>query len=95
MWKLVESEDELAVGMCVEVRRCFQCGKRERIIIRGVTAESLFVVYPRCTGEMSGRYRDAIREGRLYRLLDDVPQVADAEANEQPKRRRKVKVTDE
>ena len=32
---LVKSEDELRPGMCVELRPCLRCGKRDRRILTG------------------------------------------------------------
>ena len=45
-WCLVKSEDELRPGMCVELRPCGWCNKRERLIISDVVPAKRYSVYP-------------------------------------------------
>jgi len=83
-WKLVTSVDELRAGMCVELRPCAWCRKRERNILMREAGIQLgrspdgsfglgkaFYAAGVCDSQEGGSYDDAIRERRLYALIDD------------------------
>jgi len=79
-WKLVTSARQLRAGMCVELRPCITCGKRERFVLLGKERGATFCPsHGRCRGwrTSSGhkdsmcRAPDAIYERRLYALIDD------------------------
>ena len=77
-WKLVTSVDELLAGMTLELRPSLQTGKRERFVLLG---RELYATgcpkHGRCRGwRTSTKWSmcespDAIREQRLYALIDD------------------------
>lgn len=91
---LVKSEDELRPGMCVELRTCAVCGKRERAILNAESpssdptrGKSAWTTLPDEVHYKRKRFGIAIRERRLYRLIDD-----DTAADETATTRRKERV---
>lgn len=85
-WVLVKGESELRVGMCVELRPCVWCNRRERLIISkrkspttgyatnpsGIrfSISHAWHVLGRCRAEPVA-FSQTIRERRLYRLADE------------------------
>ena len=84
-WVLVKSEDELRPGMCVELRPCrYVCGRIHRFVLIGrepratwcsrlsthLTCRGWLFVGDGCNDRPLCTY-SAIRERRLYRLIDD------------------------
>ena len=80
-WVKVRAESELKVGMCVELRPCAWCGKRERFMLthRQTVAKRCtehgkcrgFEVAGRCDNDVSLCSVGAISAGSRYRLQDD------------------------
>ena len=96
---LVNSEDELAPGMCVELRPCKSCGKQERMIltheVRGFSMRDGRLVPNTgwdsvpgdCAGKIGSSFEYAIAQRRLYRLVYD-----DTAADETATTRRRERV---
>lgn len=102
-WKLVLDEQELAPGMCVELRPCQWCGKKERLILlteagaemaacadgKRRMANQTFTCTGKCNTCPGSKhgFNLAINDRRLYRLIDD-----DSAADETTTTRRKERV---
>src|SRR6185295_7726198 len=86
-WKLVTSVEELRPGLCVELRPCISSGKCERLILlkrdaeRGICIACLLPTVNKFDWHAAGWSsaelspvlcaEAAIRERRLYALIDD------------------------
>jgi hypothetical protein len=97
-WVRVKSEDELRAGMTVEVRPCQWCGRVERGLLLHSERATPSTVGPDGSLEpakskvgwtVGGRCRtkpvqfwEAIRDGRLFRLVLREPEATETRARE-------------